>query len=104
MSLCGHPGQLIRTLTARNACSTKIAMLLGNEPLRIITINTAEDDDNGFEFPSSFAPKTGSPMDRNSQATEPWQPHGCLPLTFDPENQLLYQAPGGRSRNQAEYL
>ena len=84
----------------------KMATLLGNEPLRIITINTAEDDDTGFEFPSSFAPKTGSPMDRDSQATEtwPWQPRGCLPLTFDPENQLLYQAPGGRSRDQAEYL
>jgi thiol-disulfide isomerase/thioredoxin len=83
----------------------RMATLLADEPLQIVMINTAEDDDTVFEFLSSFAPDMDSLMDRDGQATEAWQPRG-LPATYlvDPEGQLRYQALGGRPWDQPEYL
>ncbi|VAW81212.1 hypothetical protein MNBD_GAMMA13-350 [hydrothermal vent metagenome] len=83
----------------------RMATLLADEPLQIIMINTAEDEDTVFEFLSSFAPDMDSLMDRDGQATEAWQPRG-LPATYlvDPEGQIRFQALGGRPWDQPEYL
>lgn len=83
----------------------QMTTLMAEEPLQVIMINTAEDEDTVFEFLSEFAPDMNSLMDRDGQATEAWQPRG-LPATYlvDPQGNIRYQALGGRPWNQADYL
>ncbi len=83
----------------------RMARLLADEPLQIIMVNTAQDEDTIFEFMGIVAPDMNSLMDADGQVTEAWQPRG-LPATYlvDPEGQIRYQALGGRPWDQPAYL
>lgn len=74
-------------------------------PLRIVLVNTAEDEDTVFSFLGGVAPELSSLLDRDGQVTEAWRPRG-LPATWlvDPQGRLRYQALGGRPWDQPAYL
>jgi len=73
--------------------------------LKIVLINTAEDEDTIFNFLGIYAPDIRALMDRNGQITEQWKPRG-LPATYlvDKEGLVHYQALGGRPWNNEIYL
>jgi thiol-disulfide isomerase/thioredoxin len=75
------------------------------ENFQIVMINTAEDEDNIFEFLGTIDVELNSLMDVDGLVTEVWKPRG-LPTTFliDPEGKVKYQAIGGREWNQPEYV
>jgi thiol-disulfide isomerase/thioredoxin len=78
---------------------------LGDSPLDIVMVNTAETEDAVFTFLAVVAPDTVPLMDTDGLVTEDWQPRG-LPATFlvDPAGTLRYRALGGREWDSAPYL
>lgn len=83
----------------------RMATLMEDEPLKILLVNTAEDEDTIFSFLGGVAPDMTTLMDRDGSVTEVWKPRG-LPATYlvDPYGQVRYQALGGRPWDQPEYL
>jgi len=78
----------------------KIAGLIqdtAGQPLDIVLVNTAEDEDTIFSFLGGVAPALHSYMDRDGLLTQKWAPRG-LPTTFfiDPQGRRRYLALGGR--------
>ncbi|TNF91806.1 MAG: TlpA family protein disulfide reductase [Gammaproteobacteria bacterium] len=73
--------------------------------LKIVLVNTAEDEDTIFSFLGIVAPELNSLMDSDGLVTERWQPRG-IPATFiiDPRSRLRFMVLGGRPWNEAEYL
>lgn len=73
--------------------------------LRMVLVNTAEDEDTAFSFLATVAPELTTLLDPDGTATETWQPRG-LPSTFlvDPEGRLRYLALGGRDWGSAEFV
>lgn len=73
--------------------------------LRLLLINTAETDDEVFEFLAGVTPTLNSLMDRDGKVTEVWKPRG-LPSSFlvDPRGRLRYLALGGREWDSPAYL
>ena len=82
-----------------------MANTLQAEGLKIVMINTAEDEDTVFSFLSMHAPTVRPLMDRDGQITEKWHPRG-LPATYlvDPAGRVRYQALGGRAWDTPPYL
>ena len=82
-----------------------MANILQPEGLKIVMINTAEDEDTVFSFLSAHAPTVRPLMDRDGQITEIWQPRG-LPATYlvDPAGRVRYQALGGRAWDTLPFL
>lgn len=78
---------------------------LGKEGLKLVLINTAEDEETVFSFLAAHAPDIRPLMDRNGQITEAWSPRG-LPATYlvDRHGQVRYQALGGRPWDEPVYL
>jgi len=76
----------------------KLKELLGDTPLKIVLVNTAENEDTIFSFLSAVAPDMSTLMDRDGEITERWQPRG-LPATYlvSPKGTLEYIALGGRN-------
>ncbi len=76
-----------------------------NKALVFAVINTAESEDTIFNFIGVIAPDIASLMDRDGQVTEAWKPRG-LPSTYlvDPDGRIRYQALGGRSWDEPEYM
>lgn len=77
---------------------------LANQPIDIVLINTAEDEDTIFGFLGSVSPDLHSYMDKDGELTEHWAPRG-LPTTFfiDPKGRKRFLALGGRPWDKAEY-
>ena len=73
--------------------------------LHLVLVNTAETDDQVFEFLTIVAPDLTSLMDRDGKVTERWQPRG-LPASFlvGPRGGLRYLVLGGRKWNSPAYL
>jgi len=82
-----------------------MANTLQPEGLKLVMINTAEDEDTVFSFLSAHASNVRPLMDRDGQVTEKWQPRG-LPATYlvDPDGQVRYQALGGRAWDTPPYM
>ncbi|MDH3870984.1 MAG: TlpA family protein disulfide reductase [Gammaproteobacteria bacterium] len=78
---------------------------LGDGPLEVVMVNTAETEDEVFTFLAVVAPDVVPLMDTDGLVTEHWQPRG-LPATFlvDPAGTLRYLALGGRAWDTAPYL
>jgi len=76
----------------------RMVELLGDTPLKVVLVNTAENDDTVFSFLSAVAPDLTTLMDRDGTVTERWQPRG-LPATYmvSPKGTLEYIALGGRT-------
>lgn len=76
-----------------------------NSHLKIILVNTAEDEDTVFSFMGIAAPLLNPLLDLDGKVTEVWQPRG-LPATFfvDPKGKLRYLALGGRDWKKPEYI
>jgi len=76
----------------------RMVELLGDSPLKVVLVNTAENDDTVFTFLSTVAPDLTTLMDRDGTVTERWQPRG-LPATYmvSPRGTLEYIALGGRT-------
>ena len=74
------------------------------QPLDIVLVNTAENEDTIFEFLGAVAPELQSLMDSDGLVTEAWQPRG-LPATYlvDPGGRLRYQALGGLPWDEPPY-
>ena len=83
----------------------RMTSALGDSPLEIIMVNTAETEDEVFTFLAVVAPDAVPLMDTDGLVTERWQPRG-LPATFlvDPAGILRYLALGGREWDTAPYL
>jgi thiol-disulfide isomerase/thioredoxin len=83
----------------------RMAEKLGDTPVKLAIINTAETEDTVFEFMGILAPDLVLIMDADGLATEAWQPRG-LPSTYlvDPNGIIRYQAIGGRPWDEAEYM
>ena len=83
----------------------KLIDKIDNEKLKIVMVNTAEDDDTIFTFLGSLGIEAISLMDKDGVITEKYKPRG-LPTTFiiDPKGYLRYQAIGGREWDKKEYL
>ena len=83
----------------------RMVSALGDSPLEIVLINTAETEDEVFTFLGIVAPDLVPLMDSDGQATEVWQPRG-LPATYlvDPAGKIQYQALGGREWEKPVYL
>jgi thiol-disulfide isomerase/thioredoxin len=73
--------------------------------LRLLLVNTAEDDDEVTNFLNLHTPDLGTLMDRDGGVTERWKPRG-LPASFfvDPQGRLTYIALGGRAWDEGAYL
>jgi thiol-disulfide isomerase/thioredoxin len=79
---------------------------LGDLPLAIVLVNTAETEDTVFAFLAAVAPDLmDTLLDRDGLVTERWQPRG-LPSTFlvDPAGRIRYLVLGGREWDRPEYL
>ena len=78
---------------------------LADSPIDIVLVNTAETDDEVFNFLGVVAPELSTLMDRDGLVTERWQPRG-LPASFfvNPEGKLEYIALGGREWDKPQYL
>ena len=83
----------------------RMAQQLEQDKVKLVLINTAEDEDTIFTFLAGVAPDLATLMDRDGQVTEEWRPRG-LPATYlvDPEGRIRYQALGGREWDQPAYL
>jgi thiol-disulfide isomerase/thioredoxin len=73
--------------------------------LRVVLVNTAEDEDTAFSFLASVAPELTTLLDPDGAATDAWQPRG-LPSTYlvDPQGRLRYLALGGRDWGSAAFV
>ncbi len=78
---------------------------LEKQGLKIVLINTSEDEDTIFSFLSVYAPDIRALMDKDGQVTEKWKPRG-LPATYlvDKKGKVRYQALGGREWDTKTYL
>ena len=76
-----------------------------NKALVFSIINTAESEDTIFSFLGVIAPDIVPLMDKDGLVTEAWKPRG-LPSTYlvDPMGVIRYQALGGRSWDEPEYM
>ena len=83
----------------------RMVSALGESPLEIVLVNTAETEDEVFTFLGIVAPDLVPLMDADGLVTEVWQPRG-LPATFlvDPAGRIQYQALGGREWDKPVYL
>lgn len=83
----------------------RMASALQDQPIDIVLVNTAENDDTVFNFLGIVAPDLTTLMDRDGLVTERWQPRG-LPASFfvSPQGTLEYIALGGRTWDKPEYL
>lgn len=83
----------------------RMAQSLGDAPLALVLVNTAETEDTVFSFLGGVAPALDSLMDADGLVTEAWQPRG-LPASFlvDRTGDLRYQALGGRPWDEEPYL
>lgn len=83
----------------------RMVTALGDSPLEIVLVNTAETEDEVFTFLGIVAPDLVPLMDADGQVTEVWQPRG-LPATYlvDPSGNIQYQALGGREWEKPAYL
>ncbi len=83
----------------------KLASLEPRPPVRILMVNTAEDDDEVFAFMNIVAPALPTLMDRDGSVTERWKPRG-LPASFlvDPDGRIRYLALGGREWAEPRYV
>ena len=83
----------------------KLTETLQDEQLEIVTVNTAETEDEVFSFLGIVAPDIMPLMDTDGLVTAAWQPRG-LPATFfvDPEGRLRYLALGGREWHTGPYM
>lgn len=82
-----------------------LTKVLKDPKLKIIMVNTAEDEDTIFTFLGSIGVDATSLMDSDGTITEKYKPRG-LPTTFliDPQGRLKYQAIGGREWTHPTYL
>jgi thiol-disulfide isomerase/thioredoxin len=82
-----------------------LANTFSDDTLKIVMINTAEDEDTIFTFLSAINVEINSLMDMDGQVTEVWKPRG-LPTTFliDPTGKVRYQAIGGREWGKPTYI
>lgn len=73
--------------------------------LKMVLVNTSEDEDTVFSFLATYAPDIRPLLDSNGQATEKWKPRG-LPATFlvDKKGNIVYQVLGGRPWDEQPYL
>ncbi|MEJ2179469.1 MAG: TlpA disulfide reductase family protein [Gammaproteobacteria bacterium] len=78
---------------------------LKDTAIDIVLVNTAETDDEVFNFLGVVAPDMSTLMDRDGLVTERWQPRG-LPASFfvSPEGTLEYIALGGREWDKPRFL
>jgi thiol-disulfide isomerase/thioredoxin len=78
---------------------------LDDEALKIVLVNTAEDEDTIFSFLAEIGMDVNSLMDADGLVTEQYKPRG-LPTTIliDPDGMVQYQAIGGREWNEALYI
>lgn len=78
---------------------------LGDTPLQLVLVNTAETDEDVFNFLTFVAPDLDTLMDYDGSVTERWQPRG-LPASFlvDPKGGIRYLALGGRPWDRDEYV
>lgn len=83
----------------------ELKLLMQNQPLDIVLVNTAETEDTLFSFLSEVAPQLHSYMDRDGQLTEKYAPRG-LPTTFliDPQGKRRYLVLGGQPWTKDPYL
>lgn len=83
----------------------RLSKLIDPKKLKIVLVNTAENDDAVFSFIGIAAPDLATLMDRDGLVTEMWQPRG-LPSTYlvDPQGKLRFVALGGRPWDKKEYV
>lgn len=82
----------------------KLAEAFNDHGLRVVLINTAEDEDTIFSFLGEIGMELNSLMDRDGLVTEKFKPRG-LPTTIliDREGKVQYQAIGGREWHKPLY-
>jgi thiol-disulfide isomerase/thioredoxin len=82
----------------------QLADTFDGDDLRILLINTAEDEDTIFSFLAEIGMEFSSLMDRDGLVTEKFNPRG-LPTTIliDREGKVQYQAIGGREWHKPVY-
>lgn len=78
---------------------------LEGKAIDVVLVNTAETEDEIFNFMGVVAPDMSTLMDRDGLVTERWQPRG-LPASFfvSPKGTLEYIALGGRAWDKPKYL
>lgn len=83
----------------------KLFEKVDSEKLKIVMINTAEDEDTIFTFLAGISVEVDTLMDTDGEVTEVWKPRG-LPTTFliDPQGKVRYQAIGGREWDKPLYV
>ena len=82
-----------------------LADTFSDKQLKIVMINTAEDEDTIFTFLAAINVELNSLMDTDGLVTEVWRPRG-LPTTFliNPKGEVKYQAIGGREWEKPLYI
>ncbi|HHJ36030.1 MAG TPA: TlpA family protein disulfide reductase [Gammaproteobacteria bacterium] len=83
----------------------QLAESFPEDELKIVMVNTAEDEDTIFTFLAAINVELNSLMDADGLVTEVWKPRG-LPTTFliDPKGEVKYQAVGGREWGKPSYI
>lgn len=83
----------------------RMATQLKQSTLELVIVNTAETEDEIFNFIGIHAPDLTPLLDTGGLVTQQWQPRG-LPSTFlvGPDGKLRYLALGGREWDSPAYL
>jgi thiol-disulfide isomerase/thioredoxin len=83
----------------------KLSEKIDADKLRIVMVNTSEDEDTIFTFLASLSIDINTLMDTDGEVTEVWKPRG-LPTSFliAPDGKVRYQAIGGRDWDKTEYV
>ncbi len=83
----------------------RMAAQLKDRAIDVVLVNTAETEDEVFNFMGVVAPEMPTLMDRDGLVTERWQPRG-LPASFfvSPRGTLEYIALGGRAWDKPKFL
>jgi len=83
----------------------RMAKKLVPKEIKLLMVNTAENEDDIISFLFGVAPDLDTLMDKDGVVTNAWQPRG-LPSSFfvDPEGKIRYLALGGRPWDTKPYI
>jgi len=83
----------------------RMAQQLVPKDIKLVMVNTAENEDDIISFLFGVAPDLDTLMDSDGVVTNLWQPRG-LPSSFfvDPDGRIRYLALGGRPWDTKPYL
>jgi len=80
LAVCAFLGDMVRSVSARNADHSGCGESNENTNFRVVLVNTAETDEEVFAFLGIVAPNLPTLMDSDGVVTDHWQRAACRRL------------------------